>query len=270
MSLYDVIDEISQRSTQQTELGDTRVYGVMLGVVVKNYDKASPGRVCVNIPARDDKTNELKWVRQAFPSFGTGWGCYFLPEVGDQVLLAFEGGDIEKPYIIGCVPKDDNRVVSAAADAQNQYKRIVTRHGSTIAFEDSAQGGGKNDKITVETAGGQHTFLMDNENGVIRISDKEKKNMVEMKTAEGTMTVKTAAKLTVEVGDSIKVILNGESGTVKIEAQNVQIKASEQIKAGTDGMMKLEASQISAEASSVLKAGSGGMVQISGNPIKIG
>ena len=104
MSLYDIIGEISEKQVTKTSTGDARISGVMVGIVAKNYDKDMPGRVCVTIPTRDKEANELQWARTAQPSSGTTWGHYFLPEVGDQVLLAFEGGNIEKPYIIGCIP----------------------------------------------------------------------------------------------------------------------------------------------------------------------
>ena len=99
-----------------------------------------PGRVCVTIPTRDEKANELQWARQVVPGSGKNWGYYFLPEVGDQVLLAFEGGNIEKPYIIGCVPKDDSQLLSKTVDENNQYKRIMTKNGNAVIFEDNKDG----------------------------------------------------------------------------------------------------------------------------------
>ena len=149
MALYDIIDEITERQVTKTETGDNRIWGVMVGIVAKNFDPnssagggtgsnsgadAMDGRVCVTIPTRDKKANELKWARVAMPSGGSKWGHYFLPEVGDQVLLAFEGGNIEKPYVIGCVQKYSNAFLKKAVDKNNQFKKIVTRHGSHITF----------------------------------------------------------------------------------------------------------------------------------------
>lgn len=270
MSLYDVIDEISERKVTKSETGDPRVYGVMLGVVAKNYHKDMPGRICVTIPTRDGKRNELKWARQAQQSSGEQWGHYFLPEVGDQVLLAFEGGNIEKPYVIGCVPKDNHKFLSGAVDEQNQFKRIMTKNGSTISFEDNKEGGGSKDKITVSTAGGAHSLLFDNENHVIRLTDKKKANQIELKTEDGQMTIQAKSKLTIRVGDTITLVLNGESGAVKIKANEVAFEASNQFKVKSDGLLKLEGAQIAQSASSMLKAESNGMVQVSGSPIKIG
>ena len=63
MSLYDMMEEISEKQVTKTETGDTRISGVVVGVVAKNYDKDMPGRVCVTIPTRDDRANELQWAR---------------------------------------------------------------------------------------------------------------------------------------------------------------------------------------------------------------
>jgi uncharacterized protein involved in type VI secretion and phage assembly len=97
MALYDIIDEIAGKKVTKSDTGDTRINGIIIGLVAKNYDKDMPGRVCVTVPTRDKEANELQWARLIQPSSGTGWGHYFLPEAGDQVALAFEGGNIEKP-----------------------------------------------------------------------------------------------------------------------------------------------------------------------------
>ncbi|MDR1321806.1 MAG: phage baseplate assembly protein V [Gracilibacteraceae bacterium] len=270
MSLYDIIDEISERQAGKTETGDTRIHGVTLGVVAKNYDKDMPGRICVTVPTRDKDKNELKWARQAWPASGDKWGHYFLPEVGDQVLLAFEGGNIEKPYVIGCVPRDGAKFLSGSVDADNKIKRIMTKHGSVISFEDHKDGDGAKDKILVETAGKSHQFLLDNENKVMRLSDKAKENMIEIQTESGQMKIKVKSRLTLEVGDRVKIVLNGESGAVKLEAGEFSVEVSNQFQVKSDGMVRMKGTQMSLNASSMFKAESGGMVDIAGAPIKIG
>lgn len=273
MSLYDVIDEITEQQIVKTDTGDTRIFGVMLGVVAKNYDKDMGGRVCVTIPTRDKDANELHWARMAQPSSGKKWGHYFLPEVGDQVLLAFEGGNIEKPFVIGCVPFDNNNFLTTSVDADNQFKRIVTKHGSKIVFEDSkADEEGKQDKITIQTAGAAHTVELSNADQCVRIVDKAKKNFIEIKTTEGAgeIVVQAESKLTIKVGDSIKVMLSGETGAVKISANEFKVEASKSVGLKTDGMLSQEGATLSLKASSAFKAESSGIVNISGSPIKIG
>jgi hypothetical protein len=84
------------------------------------------------------------------------------------------------------------------------------------------------------------------------------------------MTIKAKSRLTIEVGDRIKMTFNGESGAVKLDADELSIQVSGQFKAKSDGMIKMDGAQMSVSASSMFKAESGGMVNISGAPIKIG
>jgi uncharacterized protein involved in type VI secretion and phage assembly len=127
---------------------------------------------------RDEDANELRWARVAMPSAGKAWGHYFLPEVGDQVLLAFEQGSIEKPYVIGCVSKDSTKFLSKSASAtaapDNMLKRIVTKNGSTIEFTDGTDDSGAMDKIRIYTAGEKHVVELNNEKGCIEITNKER------------------------------------------------------------------------------------------------
>ena len=273
MSLYDIIDEISQKQAAKTETGDTRVYGVMVGLVAKNYDQNMPGRVCVTVPTRDDGANELKWARVAMSSSGSKWGHYFLPEVGDQVLLAFEGGNIERPYVIGCIPKDNNSFLAGSVNEQNEIKRIVTKHGSTISFEDNRNDEtGARDKITIQTADKRHTVLMDNENEKIRIQDRDGKNFIELSTREnsGALSITVESRITIKVKDTITITLNGETGMAKLEAQQVSVEASKMLKMCTDGTLSLKGANVTEEASSMNKIDSGGAVNIGGSIVKVG
>ena len=286
MGLYDIIDEITERQVTKTETGDNRIWGVMVGIVAKNFDPnstasggansgadAMDGRVCVTIPTRDTDANELKWARVAMPSSGSKWGHYFLPEVGDQVLLAFEGGNIEKPYVIGCIPKTADKFLKDSVDKDNQFKRIVTRHGTSIIFEDnSTDENGLKDKLTLETAGQKLQILMDNENEKIRIGDKAKEDFIEMYTKEGsgTLTVQIKSKIEIKVGDKITMTMNGESGAVSIKADSILLEASNGVTTKSDSAVKMEAPQVAANASSSLKLESSGTATVSGSTVSVG
>ena len=286
MGLYDMIDAITERQVTKTEMGDNRIFGVVVGVVAKNCDPnsataggsssgadAMDGRVCVTIPTRDAGANELKWARVVMPSSGSKWGHYFLPEVGDQVLLAFEGGNIEKPYVIGCVPKASDKFLKGSVDKDNQFKRIVTRHGTTILFEDnSGDSEGGKDKLTLETAGRQLKILLDNENEKIIIQEKEREDFIEMYTHQGSGTLKVQIKSKIEfkVGDKITMTLNGESGAVSIKAESILLEGSSKVEAKSDSSVKLEAAQVAAEARSALKLESSGSTKLGGSTVSIG
>ena len=286
MALYDIIDEITERQVLKTETGDNRIWGVMIGIVAKNYDPKSAksggsnrgadamdGRVCVTIPTRDKDANELRWARVAMPSGGSKWGHYFLPEVGDQVILAFEGGNIEKPYVIGCVQRHSDKFLGDSVDKNNRFKKIMTRHGSNITFEDDhTKEDGLNDKLTIETAQSHLQIRMDNENEIIRIGDKAKEDFIQMKTTEGsgTLDIKIKSKITIKVGDKITLTLNGESGAVSIKADSITLEGANGVAAKSDSSINLKAAQVSANASSNLKLESSGSAAVSGATVSIG
>ena len=272
MGLYDIMDEIAAKQVTKSETGDNRIFGVVVGIVAKNFDQKMPGRVCVQVPVRDDKANELQLARVAMPSSGKKWGHYFQPEEGDQVLLAFEHGNIEKPYVIGCVPKENNPFLTKAVHEKNQYKKIVTRHGNTIQFDDCEDEEGKNDKISIFTPGQEHRLIFDNEKDQITLADKDGKNQIVIKTEEeqGNIEIKTEKKLTILVGDTIKVTMNADSGTVTVKCNKFTVDASDGSEIKTSGKLGLSGGNVTVEASSMLKAESSGMTSIGGSPIKIG
>lgn len=270
MGLFDIMDEIAEKQVMKTETGDSRIFGVVTGIVAKNYDADMPGRVCVTIPVRDAEANELQWARIAMPASGKKWGFYFLPEVGDQVLLAFEQGNIEKPYVIGCIPKDSNSFLTRTADEKNQYKKIVTKNGNTILFEDNEEGEGEKDKIEIQTAKEAYQIALDNEKQRISVKDKDGKNAFYLNTENGSIQIKAEKKVTIEVGSNVKLTLNGESGGVQLECSKLTVKAENSINAESSGTMKLAGSNLKVEASSVLNIESSGAAMLGGTPLKLG
>ena len=273
MALFEIVDEIAQRQIEKTETGDNRIYGLVLGKVSKNYDQNMPGRVCVQITSRDEKANELLWARVIQPSGGKEWGHYFLPEVGDQVLVAFEQGNIERPYVVGCLPLLNDNFLKKSVEENNRIKRIVTRHGSTIRFEDDNEDneGGK-DKIFIKTPKDEHRIEMDNEKDYILISDKSGNNSIKIVTEEGkgNIEVKTEKKLTVKVGDNITLTMNGSNGTVELNASKINLKATDSILVDSTSKLELSGANTTMKGNSMTKVESSGPVTISGTPIKLG
>ncbi|MBE2200876.1 MAG: hypothetical protein IAE79_19850 [Anaerolinea sp.] len=79
---------------------ENKFYGVMVGQVINPVDPMFLGRVQVRLPAID-ALDLSPWARVAVPMAGLMHGTYFIPNIGDQVLVAFEHGDLNAPYIIG-------------------------------------------------------------------------------------------------------------------------------------------------------------------------
>ncbi len=281
MALFDVLEEISEKNIIKTETGDNRIFGVVLGEVVDNFNENRKGRICVSIHTRDKNANVLKWARVAMPYMGKEWGHYFMPEIGDQVLVAFEQGNIEKPYIIGCIPKDTDsflKEVKGADDQQknptNPHKKIKTKHGNTLYFLDAVDGDGTKDKIQLFTAGennaGTHMLEMDNEKKIIQLKDKENKCLLEMKTEKGQITLTAAEKIIIKAGDKITMIMDGNSGKITINTTNISLEAQGQMKLNATGKAEISGANINVDSSGSVTIGANGMTTIGGNMIKIG
>lgn len=272
MGIFDIIDDIAEKQATKTETGDNRVFGVMVGTVAQNYDVMMPGRLCVSLPSRDEG-NQLRWARLALPYAGSRWGVYFMPEVGDQVLVAFEQGNIERPYVIGCVSKTKDLFLNQTANLLNSNKRIVTHNGNAIEFEDNA-GEGAADKITIRTAGKElsteHSITLDNAKHKIIITDQAGMNEIEMNTLNGQMEIKAATKLTIKVGELIQLTMNGVSGVTELQTKDFRVNASNGITQTAVKGLNLYGGTAKIEGTSKVTVASNGPATVEGKPIKIG
>jgi hypothetical protein len=94
--IEDAISEIEDSISSLKQ----KFYGVVTGRVLDPLDPLCLGRVQVQLPFIDD-LDLSPWARIATPMAGIATGFYFIPEIGDEVLVAFEHGDVNAPYVIG-------------------------------------------------------------------------------------------------------------------------------------------------------------------------
>jgi len=91
-------------------------------------------------------------ARLASPMAGSERGMYFAPEPGDEVVVGFECGDVNRPVVLGAMWNDEaDPPASADTSASNNRRTIVSRAGHQITFDDSP---GTASGITIQTAGG--------------------------------------------------------------------------------------------------------------------
>ncbi|ETX05496.1 MAG: hypothetical protein ETSY2_22635, partial [Candidatus Entotheonella gemina] len=95
-----------------------RVYGMVVAGVTNNQDPEGLGRVKVKFPWLSDR-DESHWARIAMPMAGPERGFYFLPEVDDEVLVAFEHGLIEWPYVLGALWNGKDTPPESNGDGEN-------------------------------------------------------------------------------------------------------------------------------------------------------
>jgi uncharacterized protein involved in type VI secretion and phage assembly len=128
-------------------------YGTETAIVTDVRDPEGLGRVQIRIPAFNAAS---LWARVATLMAGSQRGTWFIPDVNDEVLVAFEAGDPRKPYVIGALWNGKDRPPAAMDGAgSNNIKEIRTRSGVQIAFND-AQG---DETLVLETPGGQRVEL---------------------------------------------------------------------------------------------------------------
>lgn len=118
-------------------------------------------------------TTESAPARVATMMAGDGYGTFYMPEVGHEVVVGFEDGDIDRPCILGCLwsPGDDQPPSQADNTSTNNVRTTVSRSGHELTFDDSPGAG----RITLRTAGGLEIVLDDQQQSItIRVNDSNR------------------------------------------------------------------------------------------------
>ena len=103
-----------------------------MGRVVENADPLGLGRVRVQMMWQEAGSEKTPWIRLLQPHSGSGKGFYFVPEIGEEVLVGFQGGNAEKPYVIGT--QYNGKEKSGYTDKENNIKAVHTRSGHKLVF----------------------------------------------------------------------------------------------------------------------------------------
>ena len=173
-----------------------QVFGVAPGIVTNNQDSEGLGRVKIRFPWLSDD-NETNWVRVATLMAGSGRGAFFLPEVGDEVLVAFEHGDINQPYVIGALWNGVASPPETNSDGKNNIRKIRSRSGHEIIFNDDDTS--QQEKIEIHTNAG-HQVLLDDSAGQekIEIIDKTGSNKITIDSVQNSINIESAMQLKIK------------------------------------------------------------------------
>jgi len=222
------------------------VNGVYIGIVTDNKDPEKLGRVKVKIPVIDDQ-NSLDWARVATLMAGSGRGTLFVPEVGDEVVVAFQMGDIRMPIVIGALWNKQEKPPEGKDD-QNNIRKIRTRLGHEVIFDDTKGSG----KLTIKTAEG-HQMEIDEKAATIQLREKSGNN---------TITIKGGSANEIEIKSGASKITVNNKGDAELQtAKSVKIKAAQ---------ISIEASAtLDLKASAALNLKCDGMVTVKGAMVKI-
>ena len=182
--------------------------GVAIGVVTNLKDPDNLGRVRVKFPwfSEDD---ESEWARVATLMAGKERGSVFLPEVDDEVLVAFEHGDMRRPFVIGALWNGvDVLPPEFANDGKNNVRLIKSRSGHIIKLDD--------------TDGSEK----------IEVIDKTGKNSVVIDSKENTITITTDQDL----------VLKAPQGKISLIAKELELKSSAALQMEAGSEMNIKAS----------------------------
>jgi uncharacterized protein involved in type VI secretion and phage assembly len=188
MSILDAL------GTDEQSVG--KVPGVVAGLISNNHDPDGLGRVKVKFPWLSDD-NETDWVRIATLMAGPGRGSFFLPEVDDEVLVAFEHGDINRPYVIGALWNGVQKPPETNGDGQNNIRKIRSRSGHEIIFDDNDSAG--QEKVEIHTKAG-HKIVLDDSVGreKIEIVDKTGSNSIVIDSVQNSVTIGSTLQLKIK------------------------------------------------------------------------
>jgi uncharacterized protein involved in type VI secretion and phage assembly len=184
------------------------LHGVYSASVLDNRDPEGLGRVLVRVAGLDDAAaGRGIWARVATLMAGPNRGTLFIPDAGDEVLVAFERGDQRAPCVLGALWNAKARPPAEARDPA-AVKLIRSRSGVTLRIRDDDS----TSSLVIETAGGQRITLQDGSSSV-RVEDANG-NSVSMAASGVTVTASSTVTLNaskVEVNAGVVTVNAGMS-----------------------------------------------------------
>lgn len=199
------------------EAAQRRFYGLAVGVVTDVVDPLGQGRVKVKLPWFNE-SESTGWARIAAPSAGSNYGHYFVPQVEEEVLVAFEHGDVELPYVIGRLWNLQDLPPEMSPLLGKSHIRTITGHD--IVFDDVTQ------SIEISTSTFQKITL-----------DPVK---IEISNMAGTVTVtldNSTQTITLQAAASIEL----QAPNIKIEGANVEINGAVKTDVKSAGLCNVQA-----------------------------
>jgi uncharacterized protein involved in type VI secretion and phage assembly len=215
---------------RQDSLDLTR-YGLHYGVVVQNKDPDGLSRIKVRLPWLDNgDTDQTHWAQLQSPMGGNKFGWYTLPDIEDQVVVMFVGGDSSQPVVLGGTWSKTDPSPEPNEDGKNNFRGYRSRSGHRMILDDGDKtkvviadktaknmigignfakaGAGPNVcAVYKPPMSGETGVSISSMEGTLEITCKEGKFSIEAK--EGTIKINAKTKIEVKSGQTIE--LNGSS-----------------------------------------------------------
>ena len=182
---------------------------VTTATVIDNLDPSAEGRVIVETRASQGDDHR-QWARTATLMAGPDRGTWFIPDIGDEVVVIFEHGDRRRPIVVGSLWSGRAQPAEQIG-AENERRAIVSRNGARIVMDDTNEGC----VMRLETAQGQRLTLDDRTPGTITIADSSG-STIELSPAG--VTVSTASAITVTAAE-----MTLSAATITVESGMVEM-----------------------------------------------
>lgn len=213
--------------------------GLFTGTVKKMYeDPDSQFRILVNVPLFDPNGEGI-WARLANFYSTNGAGAFFMPEVGDEVVLGFLNEDPRYPIILGSLYSSTKIVPYKGLEPnqKNSKKAIVSKSGIYIEFDDE-------EKIFTISTPGKNKVIISDKDKKITIEDQNKNSIV--MSSDG-ITIKSQKDINMEAGGNINlkatqgIKIAASGGDVNVSGVNIKEKAQAEYSAEGSATAKVSA-----------------------------
>ncbi len=183
-----------------------RFYGVAVGIVTDNNDPDALGRLKVKYPWLSDDA-ESYWARLVAPGAGNQAGVIWMPSVGDEVLVAFEHGDVSHPLVLGGLWNGKDKVpfdASSDLDAGTVTNfGFVSRTGHAIRLQESSQA----NSIMLTTGDGKVSIEIDQDNQRVNVTSQGKILL----DAQGDIELHSGGSIKLKADSSIEIEAGGQA-----------------------------------------------------------
>ena len=184
-----ITDIVGQGRDAQAQA--SKIYGVVIGIVTNNKDPDKLGRVKVKFPWLADDVESF-WARPAYPMNGKERGFWWIPEVEDEVLIAFEHGDPNRPYLLGGLYNGVDKPPKTH-DVTSTFAGTGYDHGAYSNSDRDFNDDGKNDLRFIRSRSG-HMFIFDDKDQTekITLTDKTGERRIEIFTDKKKVVITSA------------------------------------------------------------------------------
>ncbi len=227
-----------------------------IGIVTNNDDPDGIGRVKVKLPYLSDEV-ETGWARVLQPGAGAARGWAVIPEIDDEVLVGFEHGDLDHPFVLGGLVNGKDKPKYASTELVKNGKvdaRVFnSRLGHEIRIADGA--GAAEQFVRINTADSEAVVFVGKE----KIDVQAKGIPVKVFNDKGSIEIAENGDITLQSKGNISLKATKD---VTIEGVNVNVKSKANVAVTAQAKLDLKANAPATLESSALTTVKGTMVKI--------